>query len=296
MQCENCGRPLRPEETICPNCGEPVWPETTDQPTFGARRTARPGALQVGPPVDPFAPTVYGPQAPPRNFTSPPYGIPDGSLAPSPSHEYPGEGSRPIWPSPATPPRRGRGAGCLPLVGVLAALAVVVLLVVGALAASGQFPGGLAGNGGQQSKISATHAPTLVPTATATPAPACPLKPVDATAAKAVRNVQLTSGLKNFDHNDFRPINNLKTFHAGQTVYVTFQVATSQAGTVAADICTVGNRVTGSKSVPHGFQDARGEFNTPNPLSAPQDIGDGAVILTWDGAVVAALPFQVAIS
>jgi hypothetical protein len=299
MQCENCGRPLRPGETICPMCGEPVWPEEPEQPTLNARRGIRLGALQVGPPVDPYAPTVFGPQAPVGRRTPPVQAPPYG---PSPRPRWDDASPHPLWPSPeeafaARAPRRRRNTGCLPLVGLAAGLVVVALLVTGALAASGQLQGILGpgpGTSGQQpqAQSSATARPTVAPTATA--APICSLKPVDPTAAKAVKNVQLASGLRDPGQQDLRPVNNLKNFHPGQMIYVTFQIATSQPGTIAADLCTPGDRYDGSKAVPPDFQNGRGEFSSGAPLAAPQDLGPGAVTLTWNGAVAAVLPFQVA--
>lgn len=312
MQCENCGRPLRPQETICPNCGEPVWPDDAALPTLGARQGTRPGALRVGPPVDPYAPTIYGPQAPPRVYGDA-YGdarrydeyassYPGAGAYPTPHGAHLDDSRRPLWPAPEAPrrARRRRGTALIPLLGIVAGLVVVVMLVGGALAASGQLNGLLGtmpGTNGQQQQqppqAGVTTLPTHAPTATATAAPACPLKPVDKAAAAALKNVQLTSGLKDLQDKDLRPINNLKTFHTGQTLYVTFQFATNQAGTISADICTTGNRSDGSKDVPAGFINGRGEFSTPDQLIAPQDLGQGAVMLMWNGAVAAAVPFQV---
>lgn len=277
MQCANCGRPLRPSETICPNCGEPVAPDA-EQPTAAASLGFSPhtGYPTGGPPVDPYAPTLYGPPIGPDRYGA-------SAVAPTvPAVERYVGGYRTVRP-PAS--GRRRRSGCVGLVAGVVALGVVALLFVGALAASGQrlgpFPFGFGGT--------SPH-PTVTRSPTATAIPTCTVATVDPQAATKLMNVRLTTGLRDPEH--LLPINSVTTLTVGQTAYVTFQIATNEAGTVGAAFCTGGVVTNGVRDVPQGYRDAHGEFHLQSPLTAA-DVGQGVVALTWDGAVAAVLPFKV---
>jgi hypothetical protein len=270
MQCANCGRPLQPNEALCPNCGEPVanedWrtaaPDTT--PTWLPRQAER-----AEPTVDSNAPTLYG--------------LPIGP------DRYGPTAAPPLY-GPAAPPRRGAApsrARRVPLTAALCALGLLGALFVGALVASGQgFPG--FGFGPSAAPPTATAGPSPTPT------PACPLPAVDPQTARMLKSVQLATGVRNAARHppDLRPIDNVKAFTVGQSPYVTFQIATSQAGTVRASFCFNGTSIGGNPlDIPRGYLNARGEFHLP-ALTA-DNVGPGAVVLTWNDAVAAALPFTV---
>jgi hypothetical protein len=175
----------------------------------------------------------------------------------------------------------------------LAALSVFCLLgllFAGALVASGQSLDNLhLGFGPFPSRPTATTGPTPTPT------PACPLPTVAPQAARSLKSIQLATGIRSPNHNppDLRPLDNVSTFRVGQTPYATFQVATAQPGTVGASFCLDGTNVAGNPlPVPSGYLNARGEFHLPSPLTA-SNLGPGALVLTWNGVVAAALPFTV---
>jgi hypothetical protein len=167
----------------------------------------------------------------------------------------------------------------------------VVVLFAGALVASGErLPGLLAGLG--HSPARPTAPASSHPTAT----PACPARPVDPHAASALTAVQLTTGLQDPAEHDYRPVNHVSVFAVGQYLYITFQLATDQAGTISASICTPGTHAAGTRSVPAGELGARGEFNLGSPQPSPlgsSDVGSGVAVLSWNGAVAAAAPFTV---
>jgi hypothetical protein len=172
----------------------------------------------------------------------------------------------------------------------LGALGLLVLLFVGALAASGQTLGGIHVAFGPFHPL-----PTATTGPIPTPTPACPVPAVAPQAAQALKSVQLATGIQDPAHNppDLRPIDNVTAFAVGQTPYATFQVATPQAGTIGARFCLDGTNVAGSPlDVPRGYLNARGEFHLPSPLVA-SNAGPGVLVLTWNGAVAAALPFTV---
>lgn len=289
MQCVNCGRPLRPEETICPNCGEPV-PEHARYLADTTVVTSPPPsqlAQTSGPPVDPYAPTIYGPPIGPDRFGRA-YVPPDGTASPRRVGGY-----RPVQPLGGSAERRGRG-GRLRALAVLSAACVVVLLFVGALAASGQHIAGV-----DLSFLHPHHAPGATASPTATRTPVCPSPAVDPQAANMLTDVQLTTDVV---AGSYRPTNNVSKFTVGQYVYVTFQVATDDAGTIQATFCTNGTLATGSKDVPAHDLNARGEFHPLVQVGANEwmpaalttaSVGPGVVTLRWNSAVAAVLPFTV---
>src|SRR5579859_2311248 len=200
MQCVNCGRPLRPDETICPNCGEPVVPGLA-HPSASATAGFSPyaGYTDSGPPVDPYAPTIYGPPIGPDRYGSP-------AAAPAvPAIERHIGGYRTVRPPVPGQERRGVWIG---LAAGVVALGLVALLFVGALAASGQrlgqFPFGFGGP-------SAHPAATYQPTATATPA--CTIPVADPQVATKLKSVRLTTGLRDLEH--LLPINTVSTLTVG---------------------------------------------------------------------------------
>jgi hypothetical protein len=290
MQCGNCGRPLRPEELICPNCGEPV-PQHAHKlaDATGVSLSPLPSMPQPsGPPVDPYAPTIYGPPIGPERF-GPLYAPSEGPALPRQVGGY-----RPVRPLARPAARRGRG-GWVRALAVLSAACVVALLFMGALAASGQRIAGV-----DLSFLRRPAAPAAPALPSPTPTPACPAPPVNPQAAKALKNVQLTTEVVGAN---YQPANKVTKFAVGQYIYVTFQVATNEAGTIQATFCTNGALASGSKDVPAHDLNARGEFHPlvqagandwiPATLTTAS-VGPGVVTLRWNGAVAAVLPFTVA--
>lgn len=288
MQCVNCGRPLRPEETICPNCGEPV-PEHARNLAETTIVTSPPPrmAQESGPPLDPYAPTIYGPPIGPDRF-GPIYAPPEGPAAARRVGGY-----RLVQPLARPEKRRERG-GKLRALALLSAACVVALLFVGALAASGQRIAGV-----DLGFLRQHPAPAVRTVATASPTPACPAPAVDPQAAEALKNVQLTTSVVG---PTYQPANNVRSFAVGQYIYVTFQVASNEAGTVEATFCTNGALATGTKDVPQHDQNARGEFHPLVQVGANDwmpatlttaSVGPGVVTLRWNGAVAAVVAFTV---
>ncbi len=288
MQCVNCGRPLQSQDAVCPLCGQPVARGATTAPGMGGDDVT----VVRYPPVDPYAPTVYGPPvgAQPGLATPPVYET-DTSAPP----KWVG-GYVPLTPRAA--PRARHRVSCLPLVAGATALVLVAALLVGAFLASGVR---LAGLNFSSASSGATHTGSTggAPAAQrSTPASPCPIPAVNPAASQALTAAQLSTGVVSSDpnHVDLRPVGPTSTFTVGQTVYVTYQFATNQAGTVHGEFCAndmSGSSVaTATQSVPSGYRDGRGEFHLLSPL-ARANIGRGVVTLTWNGAVAVVLPFTV---
>jgi hypothetical protein len=127
-----------------------------------------------------------------------------------------------------------------------------------------------------------------IPTAT-TPL-ACERSPVDSTAAAALANAQLTTGVRDAAKQDYRPIDAVTRFTTGQQAYLTFKIVTTQGGTAGVSFCTPSGRTPGMLEIPAGSQERYAQFST---RFAPQNAGGGVVTLTWNGAVAASLPFTV---
>jgi hypothetical protein len=102
--------------------------------------------------------------------------------------------------------------------------------------------------------------------------------------------VQLSTGVQN-PQTDV-PSDKVSAFTMGQTVYVTFELATNASGTLAGTICTNGILAATSIAVPTGQAHRRGEFHLPAPLAVDQ-AGHGSATLVWNGAVCATLAFVV---
>jgi hypothetical protein len=268
-------------------CGEPVVRGGPPAPGAGA-----PDVTVISyPPVDPFAPTVYGP----------PVGAEPGRATPVPYDEdasYPPKwigGYTPLAPRPVAAPRRR--VGCLPIVAGVSGLALVALLTVGAVMASGVQ---LAGLNFIPASSRGAHAGTTPPAAkpSATLASPCVVPAVSPAASQALTATLLSTGIVSGDsaHIDLRPVGPTSTFSVGQTIYVTYQFATNQAGTVRGEFCandmSGGNVATATQSVPAGYRDGRGEFHLLTPLTRA-NIGRGVVTLTWNGAVAAVLVYTV---
>lgn len=173
------------------------------------------------------------------------------------------------------------------MVARLSLLALVLAIVVATVAfAKGAIPLSI-----HIGPSTSGHAPATGIHVTATVAKnICQPEQVDPNAAKALTHVQLTSGLRDAGAHDYRPVNTVSTFHRGQTGYVTFQVATSEAGTVGVQFCAAAERVSGSFGVPAASVGRYGEFSA---RFGDRDMGQGYVTLAWNGTVAATVPFTV---
>lgn len=265
MQCRQCGRPLRADESVCPACGAP------NDLVASARPSPRV-------PVAAYAPSPQGPPVA-RGVGEMPAGLP--------VHLAPTDDTAPIRHLgyhpvvlPSVPLRSvsrwvplGRSA--------LAALALfaVLGLAAGLVAREGKVP------------IPGLAAIQTHPTATATAMPMCNPAPPAHLAAPPLGSLQLTTGLRNAAHKDYRPVNAVTRFTAGMQGYVTFQVLSSRAGVADVLVCTPGRHLSGSLQVPKSSAGQYIEF----PLSfGGDDVGQGMVTISWDGAVIGNQGFTVA--
>jgi hypothetical protein len=276
MQCSTCGFTLAAGAAFCTNCGakfysqenagnQPSGPSQVE-PTIAASSYYQTPPMNPSPNQQAVPPTVYGapystpqqysdmapPPPPPANvYGAPPqpntYGAP---YAPSPgSYIPPGQ--------PPTPPTRRKG----PRVGLIIGIIVLVLLVVG---------GGLLVI---RAASSSSNTNTVPPTATAAPStPTTSITPtpivtpttgqslpsgaqIDPSAAAIITKAQTASAI---DSNDF-PTTLTSNFTVGQTVYVTFNLATNgQSGFTEAKLYSnttfIGNKIlTIQSNFDHGY-------------------------------------------
>jgi hypothetical protein len=100
----------------------------------------------------------------------------------------------------------------------------------------------------------------------------------------------MTTGVRDREHRDFRPIDNVRRFSVGQEAFLTVLVATRRAGTLQVHFCTMGRQVTGHLEVPANAIGRYAEFSL-RPTAT--DVGRGVAILRWGGAVAAVVTFAV---
>jgi hypothetical protein len=268
MRCAGCGRTLTEGNAVCFHCGTPVTP--------GSQTKAVEVALlpEPTPPSggDGWAPSYGTPISPygTTNIISPP---------PPPSSSSSLFDNLPPYPNTKVlPPRR------LPMRSIVLAGTVVLIALVltfGAIKLV-QAKSPHAASGGELNGAS-----------NSSPVNArCVLPALDHAAASNLRNPQLTSGLFDASHKDFRPTNNTVLFNVGQTIYVTFTVASNAAANLSADWCwgAAGNTSHYQLAV-NQSQNVNGYFNLRNLDTAA--IGTGVMVLRWNDAVVYETFFQV---
>lgn len=237
--------------------------------------TARAGA---GAPVEAYAPSPQGPPVA-RDPDMPP----SAARIPLAETDTPATirrvGYHPVVLPPPSPPRMARRWRLSRSALAALALFAVLGLVAGLVARGGNVP------------IPGLVAAARQPTATATTKPACPAAPLAHTTAPALGSLQLTTGLKDSKHHDYRPVNDVTRFASGTEGYVTFRVLTAHAGTADVLVCTPGSLISGTPvRVPAGSAGLYVEF----PLSfGGADVGRGMVTISWNGAVVANQGFTV---
>jgi hypothetical protein len=173
--------------------------------------------------------------------------------------------------------------------GLVSLLALVALVVAGLAVGLGtQRIGGFARGALPFLFSPATATFTAVPTLTIPVA--CALATVDPTTAAALSSPQLTTGVRDAAKQDYRPIDSVTRFTSGQQAYLTFKIATQQAGAAGVSFCTPSGVVPGALDIPAGSAQRYAQFSI---RFAPQDAGSGVVTLTWNGAVAASLMFTV---
>lgn len=266
MQCRKCGTNVQAGMAFCPECGTPVNPGgATPPPPFQSAPSQQP--VGSSPSYDPtvvapgpgsYDPTVAAPQpfTPGQNFPPPggqsptpsfpaptQYGGPSSYAPPpppppspasfgasaygagAPSTPYSGaqQGAygtppppygAPYAPPPGAfapqgqgkPPRRG------PNVGLIIGIIVLLLLLIG----GGTFFAIKALNKGGQTST--------------TPGPSG--SPVDSNASQIITNIRTASGIDS----NLLPTTVTDQFHAGDTVYVTFNLNLPQSGFVEAKV------------------------------------------------------------
>lgn len=188
-------------------------------------------------------------------------------------------GLRIVVPLPPLPPRRR--AGIALATSIVLALFVAAGLATGVLVLMGwlplpRFPGG------------GTSLSPAVPSATATPV--CAISAPVIAAKAALASAQLTTGVRDEQGQDFRPVDNVTTFHAGTRAFITFQIFTQEAGTAEVTFCTPAGTIPGTLAIPAGSSGRYAQFSL---LLPPQPLGDCVATLEWNGAVAASLPFTV---
>lgn len=279
--CARCGAVLDDEAREgerCPSCGALV-----------AAASGAPPFLPdpYGVPVARFYPASAGPPVAPE-----PYLPVDPSLDPSldaPDDMAP-VFARPPRPSarlrimlPQPQPRRGSWLSLT--------LTAVLTLSLGALVIAGLLAGTFARADGAGHWLGLPPSGNAEPTDPApTATPVCLVQPIFAAAATALTQATLTTGLRNPATQDFRPVDSVRTFQAGQTAYVTFQIATTQAGTAGVAFCTSAGQIPGTLDVPAHSNGHYAQFSLPLDATGT---GTGVVTLTWNGAVAASLPFTI---
>jgi hypothetical protein len=93
--------------------------------------------------------------------------------------------------------------------------------------------------------------------------------------------VEMTTGLRDSSLHDYRPVDDVTSFVPGERGYVTFRIATNEAGTISILFCLPSRMIVGTLPVPSNSQGRFGEFAIDFTSA---DIGHGQSILYW-GAV-----------
>ena len=262
MQCSRCGATISSDDERCARCG-----------ALAAVLVSAPPLLPdaQGIPVARFSPTPAGAPAAPEPYLSAETGLPlplgRGTaglrlLLPLPTKRRAGPS---LWTSMIFTlfVAGGLATGVLALTGVLS-----LPLLPGAKGTSSQIP--------------------VPPSATATPA--CLISSVVSTASAALSSAQLASGVRDEAAQDFRPVDNVSTFHAGTRAYLTFEIVTPATGTAEVTFCTPDGSIPGTLEIPAKSGGRYAQFS----LLLPQrPLGDCVATLKWNGAVAASLPFTV---
>ena len=237
-----------------------------------------------GTPVEVFEPSREGP---PRARETHPFAWREGSSASTPPLQQRSVSYHPVTLPPTKSVRRGRSRGCV----ATAFLGLAVLLVAGVLMALVSQYGwfGLTSH----SRTSPRNAGTLVATAAASSS-TCPRVSTYTQATPArLDQVEMTTGLRDSAHHDYRPVDSVTSFLVGERGYITFRIATNEAGTIHLRFCLPSRMIVGTLPVPSDSQGRFGEFGID---FASDDIGHGRAILYWgtlEDGVIAIVDFTV---
>lgn len=268
MRCPRCGAALAVGAAVCGRCGMGVAP-------WGAASAhTQPSRAPGGLPVTHYAPSAYGPPVDSDRE------LPVVTLVEADAETRRAIGYRPVELPPPLPHGRG-GRKRLALVCGIVLLAVLAATVALAHGGIGFGPSPIGHRGGSSST------PLL---ASATAIPACPVRSVNPSAAKLLAHSQLTTGVRNAAKKDYRPVDDVTTFTTHQTVYLTFVVATSQAGTVNAIFCAPGMQAQGRLTIPAHSAGRYAEFAM---VPGDANVGQATATILWNGAVAASLPFTI---
>ena len=249
MNCSSCGANLAPGTTACPLCGTPAPYNAPG--SFGNPQQIDP-TVAAGPQYDyrgtPSPSTAYGAQSygpPPQNQYNPasPYGSPTEQyppyMAPQPPNQYglpqqqPGFGQPGMYGGMQPPPPKKRSRVGL-IIGVI--IGVIALLAIGVCAivyTAGKSAVNTVNTAATTIAATATASTNVTPTVNVTPT--INLTPtlgqgvapsglsIDPTAAGYVTHPEMSSAVDS----NFHPTTATNTFTTGQTIYATFQIASS---------------------------------------------------------------------
>lgn len=268
MRCAGCGKTLTEGNAVCFHCGTPVTPGSQAK-TVEVALLPEPVPLSGG---ENWAPS-YGTPASPygaTNILMPP---------PPPTSASSLFDNLPPYPNTKVLPRRRVPVRAMVLAGLVAVIALAVsfgFFISYAHAQPHASSGGELSGAGSSSPVNAR----------------CVLPALDPAQASNLLHPQLTDGLQDITHKDFRPVNNTVLFTVGQTIYLTFTVASNAAANLSADWCWGGaGTISHFQLAVNQSQGVNGYFNLRNLDAAA--IGTGVVVLRWNNAVVYETFFQV---
>ena len=220
-----------------------------------------------GIPVEEFEPSREGP---PRAREAQPFGWRESVYG-----AVPRLGKRVVSYHPVTlPPARSARRGGIGGWAATAFLVLVLLFVAGVVLALVYQYGWL--GLGTHSRTSPASTGTGVITA-ATSSSMCSRAYTMATPVR-IDQVAMTTGLRDSAQHDYQPVNDVVSFMAGEPGYVTFRIATNQAGTISIRFCLPSRMIAGTLAVPADSQGRYGEFEVDFTRG---DIGPGEAILYW---------------
>jgi hypothetical protein len=90
--------------------------------------------------------------------------------------------------------------------------------------------------------------------------------------------VEMTTGLRDSSRHDYRPVDAVTSFVPGERGYITFKIATNEAGTTSIHFCLPSRVIVGTLPVPSDSQGRFGEFAID---FTSDDVGHGHAILYW---------------
>ena len=267
MRCPRCGAALAVGAAVCGRCGNPV------AQYGGVSSPTVPSRSQAGTPVARYDPSPYGPPVEADRQMTP------VTLMEADSETRRAIGYRPVE-LPPPPPRQRRGRRRFALLALMVPVALVLAAVALAHGAEnlgqGTLPAGM-----KTAPAGATPAPA---------ASACSVRAINPAAARLVSHAQLATGVRDAAKKDYRPIDNVTTFSTHQMIYLTFEIATSQAGSVSVVFCAPGLQASGQLAIPANSTSRYAEFAM---MPGEANAGPATATILWNGEVAASLPFTI---